>query len=393
MELLEQKTSELLDSFLNFKPVTVDESTRFWMIRTKKGYFYHEFITKNFVALAWNIISSETDFSPSSQELLNDSILLNYHEIKRPTLVVNKCKSFINEIKPNDILVIPSEGSKYITFAYAGEYYEESSKTYELEQNIIQRIENKEVLINEISCPYKKRRRIVPIRTIRGDVVNYHLYKAISSYHGISNLDSYKTIILDHIYNCYSFNNMTRIVFHVTKTEAITSKEFSGFLYGINSILSASGIDEHNISTQASVHSEGDIVFTILKEGITFLSNHYIWFIAIAAILGGGKFLSVELPGLPKIIKDFMSIKSEKEVQEANLKGLQLENYKKALELKEKMLADNVSVSELENILHHLETVSECSSSMQIVPLSNDVSPSITIVSEAFETDDEEEMS
>lgn len=393
MELLEQRTSELLDSFLNFKPVTVDESTRFWMIRTKKGYFYHEFITKNFVALAWNIISSETDFSSSSQELLNDSILLHYQEIKRPTLVVNKCKSFINEIKPNDILVIPSEGSKYITFAYAGEYYEEPSKTYELEQNIIQRIENKEVLINEISCPYKKRRRIVPIRTIRGDVVNYHLYKAISSYHGISNLDSYKTIILDHIYNCYSFNNMTRIVFHVTKTEAITSKEFSGFLYGINSILSASGIDEHNISAQASVHSEGDIVFTIIKEGITFLSDHYIWFIAIAAILGGGKFLSVELPGLPKIIKDFMSIKSEKEAQEANLKGLQLENYKKALELKERMQADNVSVSDLEHILHHIEMVSECSSSMQIVPLSNDVSPNITIVSETYETDDEEEMS
>lgn len=197
--------------------------------------------------------------------------------------------------------MIPSEGSRYITFAYAGEYYEEPSKTYELETNVIGRIEDRELQINEVSCPYRKRRRITPIRTVKSDIINYHLLKAISSYHGISNFDDYGTIILDHIFNCYTFKNDMRLIFHVSKTESITSKELSGFLYSINTILSTNGVDEHDISAQASVHSVGDIVFTI-KNFITWMSSNYIWFIALAAIIGGGKFLTVELPGLPKII-------------------------------------------------------------------------------------------
>ena len=383
-----KKENELLDALLDFDVPVIPEETRFWMIRTKKGYFYHEFISKNYVALAWNIITSETNFEQT--ELLNDTILLHYKEIKRPTLVINKCKSFINEIKVGDILVIPSEGSRYITFAYAGEYYEEPSKTYEIENNIIGRIEVRDVQIDEISCPYRKRRRITPIRTVRSDIINYHLFKAISSYHGISNLDEHGTVILDHIFNCYAFENKARLVFHVTKESPITSKEFSGFLYSINAILTSNGIDEHVISTQASVHSEGDIVFTI-KEAITWLSTNYLWFVAIAVVIGGGKFLSVELPGIPRIIKDVLSINVEKEKNKAELIGIELENLNKALELRDKMLSAGISPSELESLKTPLELLSTYSSSMQIVPLNTIEETNIPITSDSFETDNEEE--
>lgn len=388
METNDKAISELLDSFLNFEVKPILEGTRFWMIRTKKGYFYHEFVTKNYVALAWNIITAETNFEQT--EILNDNILLYYKEIKRPTLVVNKCKSFINEIKTGDILVIPSEGSRFITFAYAGEYYEEPSKTYELETNIIGRIEEREVQIDEISCPYKKRRKITPIRTVKSEIINYHLFKAISSYHGISNLDEYGTIILDHIFNCYTFKNNVRLVFHVSKSDLITSRELSGFFYSLNTILSSKGIDEHDLSAQASVHSIGDIVFTI-KDAMTWLSSNYLWFIAIAAIIGGGKFLTVELPGISKIIKDFISIKADKDQKTAELVGIKLENYNKALELQKKMKETGVNLSDLESLVNPLELLSECSSSMQIVPLSTVEETDIATISESFETDNEEE--
>lgn len=388
MKNTDETISALLDELLNFEVKQIPDSTRFWMIRTKKGYFYHEFISKNFVALAWNIITSETNFSQT--EMINDSILLHYKEIKRPTLVINKCKSFICDIKPGDILVIPSEGSRYITFAYAGEYYEEQSKTYELETNIIGRIEEKEVQIDEISCPYRKRRHITPIRTVKSEIINYHLYKAISSYHGISNLDDYGTIILDHIFNCYTYKNNARIVFHVTKSDQITSKEFSGFLYSINTLLSSNGIDEKDVSTQASIHSEGDIVFMI-RDAMHWLSSNYLWFIAIVAVIGGGKFLSIELPGIPKIIKEFMSIKSEKEAKDAELTGIKLNNYEKALELKLRMQKSGVNISDLENLDKPLELLSSYSSSMQIKPLNTVSETDIPIVSEYIETDNEEE--
>lgn len=381
--------SELYDAILDFKLLQIPSYTRFWMVRTKKGYFYKEFINRNYVALAWNTITSDTSFSDATSDALGQEISDAYPEIKRPKLVINKCKSFILDIKPGDILIIPSLSSRLVTFAYAGEYYEDDQITYEDEISTIQKIESKEVLINEVSCPYKKRRSITIIRTVRGEELNYHLYKAISSYHGITNLDSYAEIILDHLYNCYSYNNTTRLVFHVGKPGPITSREFSGFLYSVNSILCAPEIDEMAISAQASVHSIGDIVFSI-KEIYNWFSNNYLILIAIAAVIGGGKFLTVELPGIPSIIKDFISIKNEKARNEAELTKLQLENLEKALEIEERLKQNGVSSDQL---IAHLQTLNKCKSSMQIKPIASSCDPSLLLNDEVEETDDAEEES
>ena len=36
--------------------------TNFWLIRTKSGYFYDEFVNEKFVALGWNHITKSTSF-------------------------------------------------------------------------------------------------------------------------------------------------------------------------------------------------------------------------------------------------------------------------------------------------------------------------------------------
>lgn len=383
----------IINELLNFSITTVPEKTKFWMIRTKKGYFYQEFIAKKFVALAWNAISQLSDFSASGLELLSDSILMHYEEIKRPTLVINKCKSFIYEIKVGDILVIPSSGSKYITFAYAGEYYEEESKTYELEQTIINKIEKRDVLINDVGCPYKKRRHITPIRTIKGEDLNYHLFKAISSYHGICNLDEYATSIIDNLYNCYYFKDQIRLVFHVTTEEAITSRDFSGFLYSVTSLLSDKEVEEKNISTQASIHSPGDIVFSI-KAIMEFLSEHYIWFIAFIVVLGGGKFLTVDLPGIPKILKDIIILLHENERQKNEMRNQQLEFHLKALELANRLKEADFTIQDLENLEKNINTLTACSNAMAITPYNqtNDISLEDYALSVSDANDDEEEV-
>ena len=58
----------VLNTILNFKIPEVSNDTKFWMIRTKKGYFYNEFIGKKFVALAWNSVTCNTDFSEKSRD-------------------------------------------------------------------------------------------------------------------------------------------------------------------------------------------------------------------------------------------------------------------------------------------------------------------------------------
>lgn len=387
MDTEELALSTLYDEILNFKLLHIPSDTRFWMVRTKKGYFYHEFISNNYVALAWNTLTDQTSFSDATTETLGESIKSDYPEIKRPTLVINKCKSFIFDIKPGDILVIPSESSRYVTFAFAGEYYEDPNKTYEQEIETISKIENKDVLIDEISCPYKKRRKIIPIRTILGEEINFHLFKTISSYHGITNLDSSAELILDHLYNCYSYNNTTRLVFHVSKPGQITSMEFSGLLYSINSILCAPGIDEMAISTQATVHSAGDVVFAI-KEIYNWFTSNYLIFIALATIIGGEKFLTVELPGIARIIKDFQTIKDEKRKNDAEITQLELDNLQKAIDIEQRIKETGVDPQIL---LNNIGILSACRQSMQINPIESLATPITNATDEIVETDDEEQ--
>lgn len=394
MKTNSKQIAELLNNSSVLNIPTITSNTHFWMIRTKKGYFYNEFLSKGYVALAWNLITKETSFNESNLEALSDSVLVNYKEIKRAGLVINKCKNFINEIKENDILVIPSAGSKYITFAYAGEYYEEETKTYEIEREIIHKIENREVLINDVSCPYRKRRKINIITTVHNECINYHLYKAISSYHGICNLDEYATIILDHLFNCYSFDNDVRLVFHVTKKDPITSAEFSGLLYSTSALLSLTDVPEENISTQASIHSLGDIVFT-LKDGYQFLCDHSFGLCLLLLILIGGKGCGFELPGLAKTILNYKDINNamrksdaEASIAESEAKIKELECAEKFLQFEQELKNKNMDPDEFYS---HLDSLTKFSKSMQI----SDKLPSTANLSSSdveCKTDDEESV-
>lgn len=176
----------------------IQENARFWMIRTKKGYFYDEFISQQFVALGWNIITSTTDTGKQSIETLKRSITREYRD-SRPMGPINKCKNFMYEIQEGDYILIPNNGSTEIAFARAGEYCEESAYNVRDEIDAITKIENSEYEISQVRCPYKKRRHIEILNIVNVNTLGYPLRRAISSYHGISNLDEYAIDVLNGI--------------------------------------------------------------------------------------------------------------------------------------------------------------------------------------------------
>jgi len=343
----------ILNAILEFKIPEIAEDTHFWMIRTKRGYFYNEFIGKKFVALAWNNITEETDFSDESKEGLKDSIVLNYPEIKRPSTVINKCNSFINEVKENDILVIPSEKSKFITFAIAGEYFEDESKTVGVEKTVINRIDHKDVEINDVSCPYRKRRRIIPVRTVKSEEINYSLYRAISNYHGISNLDNYSRYILSMLYNVYSYQNNINIIFNVRKKGPIGPRLLSGVLYGATNYLCDIGINEAKISAQVNINSPGPIDFSIV-DIYNWFSTNYLPIFGLFVVAGGGSFLTFKLPGVPQIIKDILTVPNEIRKSKSEAEKLELEVMQKKLELVEKIKSAGINPADLSKSLNDI---------------------------------------
>lgn len=384
-----QNELSILNEILNFRIPEVSEGTKFWMVRTKKGYFYNEFIGKKFVALAWNNITQETDFSEQSKESLKDSIVLNYPEIKRPSTVINKCNSFINEVKENDILVIPSEKSKFVTFAIAGEYFEDESKSVGVEKTIIKRIDQKDVAINDVSCPYRKRRHIQPIRTVRSEEINYSLYRAISNYHGISNLDGYSRYILSMLYNVYTYQNNLNIIFNVRRKSPVGPRLLSGILYGTTNYLCDMGIDERKISTQININSPGPMDFSIV-DVYTWLKVNYLPILGLLAVAGGGSFLTFKLPGIPQIIKDVLTLPDDIKKSKLEVEKAEMEVIEKKIELYEKIKSTGIDPADL---CKSLDVIIENAGLLDIQPIEtvDTVDATSTEVVESSEEDESED--
>lgn len=356
--------SRILDELLNFNIPIIPEQTRFWMIRTQNGYFYNEFLAKKFVALAWNNIDGTTDFSEASKERLKDDIMIKYPEIVRPSTVINKCINFINEVSEGDILVIPSKGSKYVTFAVAGKYYEDPTKTVDLEKTVIYRIKNGDVDINDVSCPYKKRRNISLLRTIRSEDVNISLYRALSNYHGISNLDAYAYQILNELYNCYTFRDYSVLVYNVQKTTSIKPRELSRLIYANTECL-CSIIAEDRLSTQMNLHSPGDVIY-MLKNAYEFAKDNWAAVFGLLIFLGGGSVLTFKVPGIVDIIKNIVSAPQE-------LRSIKLDNESKEIDIQikrfelQKKLKD--SGIDPESLIAPLEALVDSTTSLNVEPI------------------------
>ena len=111
-----------MDSFDQLLSIPrISKDTNFWMVRAKRGFFFDEFLRKEYIAIGWNSISKSmiSDRLTRSQEnTLKASIKEIYGESK-PGTALNKCIRFCYELKNGDIAVIVDNNR--VAFAYIGE--------------------------------------------------------------------------------------------------------------------------------------------------------------------------------------------------------------------------------------------------------------------------------
>lgn len=320
------------------------------MVRTKRGFFYKEFVDNGYVALGFNILDKnklnaiKTD---EDRKSLKEELDYKYGNKKNQgTQIFNKCVRFINEIKPGDIIMIPSSGSEEVAFALAGEYFEVSELDYKKEIEIINQIEvdkDKEMVI---MCPYKKRRKITIIKKVNGKRLNPNLYKALASIHGISSLEDYAEHILSSIYSIYHWNNKISLVFNVEKESAINALALSSFIYNSASLIN-NIVEDNNlfVSAKANLNSPGDIVLilqNLATTSVDILSNHKLFVAIIMIWIGifGGKFGPIEFKSVVELVLKWKTDNSklESDKLERDLKNIQIEKERLALE---KLLNEN----------------------------------------------------
>lgn len=355
-------TKAIFDKITNFEIQVIPDITRFWMIRTQKGYFYEEFIKKEFVALGWNFISKDTDLGKQSIDTIKEELKDEYGE-KRPMGPVNKCKNFIFEIKAGDILLIPNSGGSIITIAEAGEYYEDSEKTVDIELETITKIKRAESEINTVSCPYRKRRKITILQTVDKDRMGYDLRRAISTYHGISCFDEYAEDILNCVYDSYSFKENVLFSINVAKKSPIRPREISRLMYSTSEFFCEIA-DEDILSTTINLNSPGKVVMK-LQGGFKYLTKNTKPFICIFFLITGGSALGFEFPGLVGVIKEARCMEIDIEEKRVSLEGEKLDNTLKAIEIVKNAKEAGMNI---DSILNSLSTLDSLNVDLQFEP-------------------------
>lgn len=337
-----------LDQIVNsIKINNIDSKKNFWMIRTRRGFFYNEFIENKYVALGWNVLDAnrlDAIENEEDQKRLKEELEYTYRTTKNQgTQILNKCIRFMKEIQPGDIIMIPNSGSEEITFAVAGEYYEVDGLDYRTEVGAIKHIEADNDKMAETLCPYKKRRKIDVVKSVRVERLNPNLYKALASVHEISRINDYSDYILSSMYNLYYRSNKINLVFNVEEEGAIDAIALSSFMFHSTYLIKDfTGEEGIFVSTKANLNSPGDLVLSMetLKNGAAFAvdvlkSNKVMVGIVLLWLsIVGGKFGIIEIKSVIELYLkwrlDHSKLKTDKLEQE--MKEMQLLKEKAQME-------------------------------------------------------------
>ena len=131
-ESLDKLANQVLESTAN---------RRYWLIRTSSGTLYPEFVDNSYVALNRNSIpyselrSAKEEYGQANQTIkkVKDTLMergiigcleeTSNNPERALSIAISQVYKFVYEIKKNDIVVIPSENSDYISIGYFNDNY------------------------------------------------------------------------------------------------------------------------------------------------------------------------------------------------------------------------------------------------------------------------------
>ncbi len=339
----------------------IKEDCRFWMIRTKDGMFFEEYIKKGFIAIGWNPITKNDFPLHADRKLLLEQELKDRYGSQAPGSAISKCEKFCMEIQPGDFAVIT--GREQVAFAEIGEYFEEDGKVYNeaLEQKTNEQIaslsyepeseetsqDTQELFLDPLTgqssffdtsaelsaqkpkkepvpCPYCKRRKIKLLSLVQDrNTINPYLYKAILlNKHSLSSLDKYADSILSACYDLYLWGGTLSFALKVDTLKKINAVTLSKFIHSFTELLPT--IREEDMSVKTSLHSPGDIVFQI--AGWLSDAGNSLWVFLILMFLFGGKFKDTEFPSLWNVAKYFIERHDQRETRRLQEENMELQN-------------------------------------------------------------------
>lgn len=349
----------------------VDENINFWMVRTKKGFFFDEFIQNEFIAIGWNLITKsmvELIKNKTEENSLKEAIKEEYNELK-PGTALNKCKRFCTQMKEGDFAIVV--GRHKLAIVKIGEYYESKDETLtvDFEKTIHNLIEKTGSHKESFDCPYVKRRKITLIREIcENETISPYLQSAISvNLHSISDFNDHAELVLRSCYDAYQYKDKISMTFRVARKDHINALELSEFLISAAKVISRNQYDK--IIVKTAINSPGEVSFVFHLN-----LNDYIFYILCYLLIFGGKIGNIELTPLPDLIKKLIDLFYYPKEKRLELASKQLDNELKTFLIEQLPFAlknhDNQDVAK-QVLVEHGKKLIDSANKLEIQASSN----------------------
>ena len=324
----------VLDKVINDIPV-MDSSSDYWLVRSNSGKFYTDFNINNYVGIGWNEISLNDIQSTKNNTTKLKAILKEKMEIdedKEPSeniygSAAGQMLRFCNNIKLNDIVVVPSEKSELFLVGKV------SSGVYEVSDN---ELGTNDEELNYKKSDYKKRIKVSWFGSFNRNQADSALYKMIYTHNTLSIVNDYRTFINRALFPYYIQDDKLYLSYQITESNDIQGMYLGQFVYQYSQINKI--IDPDNrLDSKINVQSPGVVEFISesVKSGLLIFS-----LIAVggATIYGGKVTIFGKEFSAPGILPSIQKYKKQKNDDNIDSEQKRLDNDQKRLDNDQKHL-------------------------------------------------------
>lgn len=304
----------------------------YWFVRTQGGKYYNTFDKEEFIGIEWDEISDLELINKKDEDALKEEVVHFYPTIEKPGYVVKQILKFAHNIRKGDIVLIPSENSRWINI---GEV--QSNEMYIYDEEFEDLLESLDEDDSEKKQILKKRKKVKWIKSVKKSDLDPYLYSIIYTHVAVADIKKYSDFIDRTISQFYIKGDEASFTYKVNKKRNIPYSDMRDFLRANDNIFDYlnENIEEFNIEDlifKINVQLKGPIQFkgsikTVLVGGlvISFLFGSDVSF-----ELFGFNF-QMQTEGLPKLLREISEMKNsksddlEKLREEINKSGEKLE--------------------------------------------------------------------
>ena len=182
----------------------VRKNQKIWFFRTKAGKYYYDFQLNGFIALGWDLVSSDLIIDPTiDKEKKKAQIEKLYPMEKRPGLILAQMDVFYNLMQDGDIVVIPASGSKQIAIGKVG--------------GILTNVEHKLRTDEYEKCEFVHKRKVEWLKKV-DTWQDIYLFKALRAQQTISDITEETKVLFRNLFPVYISEDAIHLTFQ-KKTE------------------------------------------------------------------------------------------------------------------------------------------------------------------------------